>query len=125
MIVGALVSVNEKIPFGEVIKLANDVQTTGGARLVDQRTWNVSLVGADQDNTTLVAVTVMLVMDGSGATKTVKLFVALKGGTPLSVTTVVITFVVPACASTGVHVMTPVFVLITGTFVPVTVLDKA
>src|SRR5580704_118035 len=40
-------------------------------------------------------------------TTTVKLFVALRDGDPLSVTTVVITLVEGACASVGVQVMTP------------------
>ena len=40
-------------------------------------------------------------------TITVKLLVALKGGDPLSVTTVVIVFVPGPCASLGVQLMTP------------------
>ena len=40
-------------------------------------------------------------------TITRKLFVALSGGTPLSVTCVVIVFVLGACAGVGVHVITP------------------
>ena len=40
-------------------------------------------------------------------TITVKLFVVLIGGDPLSVTTVVIVFVLGPCASVGVQVMIP------------------
>src|SRR5215468_2833109 len=43
----------------------------------------------------------------AGLTMTRKLFVALSGGEPLSVTTVVIVFVVGAWASVGVQLMTP------------------
>ena len=60
-------------------------------------------------------------MPGTGFTMTVKEFVALNGGTPLSLTTVVIRLLVPACVTSGVHVMIPVG-LMTGTFAPVTVL---
>src|SRR5665213_2873259 len=100
-----------------------------GARLPVHCTWNKSLLGANHvsRNPNLPAMfvpvrllIVKLPMDGTGFTITAKLFVALKGGTPLSVT-----LVVPACASVGVQVITPVFVLMVGTFVPVTVLDKA
>src|SRR5665213_1102940 len=105
-----------------------------GARLPVHCTWNKSLLGANHvsRNPNLPAMfvpvrllIVKLPMDGTGFTITAKLFVALKGGTPLSVTMVVMTLVVPACASVGVQVITPVFVLMVGTFVPVTVLDKA
>ena len=40
-------------------------------------------------------------------TVTVKLLVALKGGVPLSVTTVLTVLVLGPCASVGVHVITP------------------
>jgi len=43
----------------------------------------------------------------AGLTTTRKLFVALSGGIPLSVTTVVMVFVLGACACVGVHVITP------------------
>src|SRR6266436_223710 len=43
----------------------------------------------------------------TSVTTTVKLLVALKGGTPLSVTMVVIVFVLGPCASVGVQLMTP------------------
>ena len=65
-----------------------------------------------------------LLSTGTGFTITANELVALNGGTPLSVTTVVMTLLVPACDTFGVHVMTPVFGLIAGTFVPVTVLRQ-
>src|SRR5882672_9550640 len=40
-------------------------------------------------------------------TITTKLFVALNGGKPLSVTTVVMVLVLPACPSAGIQVMMP------------------
>ena len=43
----------------------------------------------------------------TSVTTTLKLFVALNGGVPLSVTRVVIVFVPGPCASVGVHVITP------------------
>jgi hypothetical protein len=60
-----------------------------------------------------VAVTVLLFCAGNAGglftsvTVTIKLFVALSGGVPLSVTRAVITFVLGPCASDGVHVITP------------------
>src|SRR5205807_840795 len=45
-------------------------------------------------------------------TVTVKLFVALNAGTPLSVTTTVIVFVLGPCASPGVQLITPLLPLI-------------
>jgi hypothetical protein len=47
----------------------------------------------------------------NSVTITSKLFVTLKGGTPLSVTTVVIVFVPGPCASPGVHVITPLLLM--------------
>src|SRR5665213_1878891 len=58
---------------------------------------------------------------GTGFTITVKVFVALNGGAPSSVTTVVRMLVVPACAKVGVQVMMPVFGSMVG---PVNVLDR-
>src|ERR1017187_4782789 len=58
----------------------------------------------------------------TGLTTTPKLFVALNAGNPPAVTTVVNTLLVPACAASGVHVITPFVGLITGGFVPLTVL---
>jgi hypothetical protein len=43
----------------------------------------------------------------TSVTNTVKLFVPLNGGFPLSVTRVVIVFVLGPCASVGVHEITP------------------
>src|SRR6266536_545222 len=43
----------------------------------------------------------------TSVTTAVKLFVSLNGGVPLSVTRVVIVFVLGPCASVGVHVITP------------------
>src|SRR5689334_11577260 len=43
----------------------------------------------------------------TSVTTTTKLFEALNGGEPLSVTTVVMIFVLGPCASLGVHVITP------------------
>ena len=65
----------------------------------------------------------MLLMPGTGFTMTENEFVALKGGTPLSVTTVVIMLLVLACNTSGVQAMIPVLVLMVGTLVPVTVLE--
>src|ERR1022692_2454121 len=67
----------------------------------------------------------MPLKSGNGLTTTAKWFVALNGGTPPAVTTVVNTLLVPACVTSGVHVITPVFVLITGWLVPATLLVKA
>ena len=61
-------------------------------------------------------------MPGNAFTITANTFVSLNAGTPPAVTTVVSTLLVPACEKSGVHVITPVLGLITGTFVPVTVL---
>ena len=66
----------------------------------------------------------MLLKSGTGFTTTANEFVALNGGTPLSVTTVVMVLLVPDCAKVGVQLITPEFVLIVGTFVPATVLVK-
>ena len=61
----------------------------------------------------VVAVIVRLFCAGNvgalftSVTTTVKLFVALRGGVPLSVARVVIKFVPGPCASEGVHVITP------------------
>src|SRR5207245_1938529 len=48
----------------------------------------------------------------TSVTVTVKLFVALNAGTPLSVTTTVIVFVLGPCASPGVQLITPLLPLI-------------
>src|SRR5664280_1340272 len=64
-------------------------------------------------------------MSGSGFTITANTFVALNGGTPLSVTIVVRVLLVPDCARSGVQMITPLVGLITGLFVPVTVLVSA
>ena len=85
---GALVSVKVKKPLVEVT-LPRNVFHGMTARLVVHCTWNWSLVGADQRKVRLVEVTMMLVMAGNGATKTVNVLVALADGTPLSVTRVV------------------------------------
>ena len=49
----------------------------------------------------------MLLMPGTGFTMTENELVALKGGTPLSVTIVVMTLLVPAWDTSGVQVMMP------------------
>jgi len=61
-------------------------------------------------------------MSGNGFTITANEFVALNGGTPWSVTIVVMVLLVPDCDKSGVHVMIPLVGLITGAFVPSTVL---
>src|ERR1019366_8504062 len=93
-----------------------------GDRLSVNCTSKMSLVGAYHVSRKPPLVWMTLPMSGSGLTTTANAFVALKGGTPPAVTTVVSTLLVPDCAKSGVHVITPVFVLITGWFVPPTVL---
>ena len=63
-------------------------------------------------------------MLGNAFTMTANTFVSLNAGTPPAVTTVVSTLLVPACEMSGVHMITPFVALITGRFVPVTVLLK-
>src|ERR1017187_7685991 len=105
---GALVSVKVNTPLAEGMMGGNGVQITTGIRLVVHSTWNMSLVGAVQWRVTLVAVTLTLLMDGNGGTtNTVKLLVALRGGNPLSVTTVVNLNSPPALVGSGVQVMMP------------------
>src|ERR1017187_10131521 len=86
---GRLVSVKENMPLVEVMIPGNCAQPMSGGRVVVRSTWNWSLVGADHRKVTLVAVTVVLVMAGNGATKPVNVLLAVKGGTPPSLTTVV------------------------------------
>src|SRR5437879_4019540 len=58
----------------------------------------------------------------TSVTVTVKLFVALKAGTPLSVTVTLTTFVLGPCASLGVQLITPLAALIV---IPVGALTSA
>lgn len=107
---GALVSVKLNVPLVEVIISGNGTQPMSGGRLVVHPTWNWSLVGADHRKVTLVVVTVVLVMAGNGATKTVNVLLAVKGGTLPSLTTVVNRAALPA-GTALVQVMTPLLLI--------------
>src|SRR5208337_4957508 len=87
-------------------------------------TRNRSFVGANHVSRYPPFVAVTLEMPGNGFTSTANVFVSLNAGTPPAVTIVVSTLLVPACARSGVHVITPFVALITGTFGPVTVLVR-
>src|SRR5664280_1539490 len=95
-----------------------------GERLSVNCTWKRSLVGAYHVSRKPPLVWMTLPMSGSGFTTTANVLVALNGGTPLSVTIVVRVLLVPACDTSGVQVITPLVGLITGLFVPLTVLVK-
>src|ERR1017187_9786664 len=88
----------------------NGVQMMTGVRLVVHSTSNWSLVGADHRKVTLVVVTAVLVMAGNGATKTVNVLLAVKGGTPPSLAIVVNRAALPAGIA-FVQVMTPLLLI--------------
>src|ERR1019366_5870057 len=84
-------------------------QVTTGTRLVAHCTWKMSLVGADHRKVILVVVTMVLVMAGNGATKTVNVLLAVRGGTLPSVTIVVNRPAVPA--GVAIQVMMPLLLI--------------
>src|SRR6185369_6966146 len=103
--------------------VASVCQKIGAARLVATCSAKTSLVGASQVSRIPPLVETVRLMNGTGLTMTANELVALNGGAPPSVTIVVKRLLVPACATPGVQVMMPL-VLMTGRFVPTTVLDK-
>ena len=104
---GALVSVKVNMLVAEFIVCGNSVQTEGCIRFVVHSTWKRLFDEAVHANVMLVDVTTALVMEGAGGTKTVKPFVALAGGRPSSMTTVVNLKASPASAGPGVQSIIP------------------
>src|ERR1039457_869247 len=103
-----------KLPGVEVLVFGNKCHWIGD-RLVVQRIWNCSFVGAVHLKVTPLVLATMLLKAGTAfvVTKTAKVLVTLFAGTPLSVTLVVMKLVIPFCASVGVQVMMPVGLMVT------------
>src|ERR1035438_9768233 len=104
---GAFVSVKLNVPLVEVMISGNCAQLMSDVKFVFHSTRHSSCVGANHVSRNPPLVYIAPLNAGSGLTTTAKLFVALSAGTPLAVTTVVKVLLLPDCATSGVHVITP------------------